>query len=418
MSSFRLRNLGALAAVWLACVAAGMGLLVLSFCLGGEQYEHNSRRALMQVDTETYALHMLPSGHRAYPLDLDRLSDHIMIAAAAPKPDSLSAIEAAAMSWTRCVIFMYPSTTPQLSADTFYLEVDVAYARYWHGYLVWLRPLLLITDARGVFAVVAAVFWLLVAGLAWAMWRRKLKVELAALVITALPFTPWIIPQCLIFSLSWIIALIACIVILAIPAATSTPLRAAALMTATGCAVAFSELLATPLVAFTLPMIMLGLARPQYRSCRKVAALAAVWIVAYGLMWMAKWVFTAAATDYNIFADVWISAMRRTGGVNELQGTLAGLSRAASQYAPMLIGAAVLVIALVGAVVARHRRDAALRSGAWLLCVAAAQLVWMAALFNHTVLHYWFTYRALAPVTFALALYFLHLIFPRLWPER
>ena len=40
--------------------------------------------------------------------------------------------------------------------------VPFSYARYWHGYLIWLRPLLLVTDITGVrvvqYLVLAALF--------------------------------------------------------------------------------------------------------------------------------------------------------------------------------------------------------------------------------------------------------------------
>lgn len=410
------RHLLLLAAMPLVCAVLGFAMLVASFSLSGERMDRNCRRALMQADMETVPLHLLSNGWRVHFLDQDRLSDRVMLAAAAPRPDSLSAAEAAAMSLTHALrLGELNADAPGPTQAAMSRVVPVSYARYWHGYLAWLRPLLALTDARGVYAVVAAVFWLLVGALAWAMWRRGLRPELGLLIVTSLPFTPWLIPRSLIFFLSWSIALAVSVLILCVPRATATRWRTAALMIATGCAVAYNELLATPLVAFTLPMLMLGFTRKEYRSCRVVALLAVAWLFGYGVMWTSKWVITAALTSERIFADAFHSVALRSAGLGELEGTLAGLGRVAAHYAPVLIACGILLLGGAAWALYRCRRSPEIRSERWLVAVAAVQLAWMGVMVNHTVLHYWFTYRALAPVAFALTLFLLHLAAPRLW---
>ena len=47
-----------------------------------------------------------------------------------------------------------------------------SYARYWHGYLIWLRPLLLVTTITGVRAVQYVVLAALFAAVVWLLRRR------------------------------------------------------------------------------------------------------------------------------------------------------------------------------------------------------------------------------------------------------
>ena len=47
-----------------------------------------------------------------------------------------------------------------------------SYARYWHGYLIWLRPLLLVTDITGVRVVQYLVLAVLFAAVAVLLRRR------------------------------------------------------------------------------------------------------------------------------------------------------------------------------------------------------------------------------------------------------
>ena len=56
--------------------------------------------------------------------------------------------------------------------------VPFSYARYWHGYLIWLRPLLLVTDITGVrvvqYLVLAALFAAVAVLLRQSKWLRNL----------------------------------------------------------------------------------------------------------------------------------------------------------------------------------------------------------------------------------------------------
>ncbi len=407
-----LRHTLILIGLWLAASAVGFGLLVAVFSISGERADSDCRKALMQADFESQPLHMLPNGARLHLLKLDHLSDRVMIASALPKADTLSAAKAAALSMTRGIVIGFEPEKVTRTVDTFYPEVPTPYARYWHGYLVWLRPLLCLGGRDLAYAAMGINFCALLLWLCFAMWRRGLRKQLAVLLVSMLPFTPWLIPQCFLFAISWWLAMAASIVVLTVPWATASRFRSAALMMLTGCAVSYSELLATPLVAFTLPMIMLCLMRSEYRDWRWIVVLFVAWTAGYGMMWMSKWVITAALTDENIFSQVIHSALQRTGDMNELQGTLDGLGRVASRFAPVLVAAALCFAAIVAWAVVRHRRDERVRQGGWVLVVAAIQLAWLAVMFNHTVLHYWFTYRGLGTVVFALGLYLLKLGLP------
>src|SRR5699024_10050262 len=55
------------------------------------------------------------------------------------------------------------------------LPADLApfsYARYWHGYLIWLRPLLCLMPYQGVRVVQYLVLAVLLAGVLWGLRRR------------------------------------------------------------------------------------------------------------------------------------------------------------------------------------------------------------------------------------------------------
>ena len=71
---------------------------------------------------------------------------------------------------------------------------DLSYERYWHGYEVWLRPLLVFTDYRHIRYINLALQLLLTAMILFTMYRRGLKQLILPYILmlgTMLPPTLW-----------------------------------------------------------------------------------------------------------------------------------------------------------------------------------------------------------------------------------
>lgn len=397
------KKLTAFGLLLLAMVALATAAMVAVRCIPADAVHPGARRALFQISCDDPGLRYMADGMKFPALMKDKITDYIMVSAS--DSDTLSATLTPAEAAMLCPALVLGPERPDpalatRSADTFLTYEPALYGRYWHGYQLWLRPLLAVTDARGAYAAVAVTLWGLLAALCALLWRRSLRYAAGALLLSLALTAWWVVPGCFALSISWGIALAASVAILTMHRLTASPLRSALLFFAIGGFTSFSELLLTPMVAFTLPCVMLGLVRSEYRSYRAVASFAAAWCAGYALTWCAKWLMAWLITGHNFLAEVGDSVLQRTVSTD---GTTHILSRFAALVAAHPVACALAAAACV-ALLCLAARGAHRRGTVWLLAIAAVQLAWFAFAAEHTLVHFPYTYRALAPVLLALLL--------------
>ena len=171
---FALRALGAFAAT----LAVLFALLLAAYALpGGPVRDH------VYTSAQTIAEEGLYPEYFGFKLfQMDNYTDTVMLfeAASADEAPPLTAM----MTNTAYNVNNFETLAEDLQ---WYIEKDLStgaqrtdapalvpfsYARYWHGYLIWLRPLLLVTTITGVRIVQYAVLLALLAAVLWLLRRR------------------------------------------------------------------------------------------------------------------------------------------------------------------------------------------------------------------------------------------------------
>ena len=135
------------------------------------------------------------------------------------------------------------------------------YARYWHGYLIWLRPLLLVTTITGVRIVQYAVLLALLAAVLWLLRRRcGLRACLWFAVSQLLVTVFWVPHQVRSILPALLLAT------RAVSGAGKAPPQRCPLpaLLVLGAATAFCDLLVTPILTLGLPLVC-WLLEPQQR---------------------------------------------------------------------------------------------------------------------------------------------------------
>ena len=185
-----------------------------------------------------------------------------------------------------------------------------SYARYWHGYLIWLRPLLCLMPYTGVRVVQYLVLAALLAGVLWGLRRqaggarpcgsppaRRLSAcFLCRIRYSSLHALPSLMPgaagcwpnRAACGSLLWRSS---CSASLPRSATCSSPPSHAGLPVAVWCSACRSVWRAGP------------------RQCAAVAAGSLCWGVGYGGCWALKWVLAGAITGQDVIGD----AVRQIG---------------------------------------------------------------------------------------------------------
>lgn len=283
-----------------------------------------------------------------------------------------------------------------------------SYARYWHGYLIWLRPLLCLMPITGVRAVQYLVLFALLAIVLARMRRVCGRWPAVWFAVSQLAVAVVLVPRQVQFFTTFLIAYAGCLAVLV---RHRRPQELAVLMVILGTCTAFCDLLVTPILTLGLPMAVWLCCLPQRlcsgpRQCLPVISGSLCWGVGYGMCWAGKWVLATLITGRDVIGDALHQAGVRTTadtwhGMELTWGnifrfvyeTLAGHGL----FWPC-VAAVVLAAALFGLCI--RRRDALLRALPLGLTALMAP-VWLAVLRTHSIQHGWFTWRSLAVTLFA-----------------
>ena len=288
----------------------------------------------------------------------------------------------------------------------------VSYARYWHGYLLFLKPLLLFFSLSDIRMMNAAFQLILAAGVLLLAFRKQglrlaLPMGLALLVIN--PISTALSMQ---FSSIYYLTLLGLLVML-LTESWDRPWGYLVFLFL-GIGTAFFDFLTYPACAVGICLALQALMSRADGKTRllKTIGSGAAWAFGYGGMWSGKWLAASLITGTNVLRDAMEQAQYRSGGeVTAAEGGVnatfgAVLSR--NQGVLANPAAAILVLALTGMLVwllvTKRCRFAVERSSLLSLAVAfAVPFVWYFLLRNHSLVHCWMTYRNLSAAVFALS---------------
>ena len=288
----------------------------------------------------------------------------------------------------------------------------VDYARYWHGYLLFLKPLLLFFSLSDIRMMNAALQLILAAGVLLLAFRKRglrlaLPMGLALLVLN--PVSTALSMQ---FSSIYYLTLLGLLIMLLTESWDRSWGYLVFLFLGIG--TAFFDFLTYPVCAVGTCLALQALMSRADGKTRllKTVGSGAAWAFGYGGMWSGKWLAASLITGTNVLRDAMEQAQYRSGGeVTAAEGGVnATFGAVLSRNLGVLVNpaAAILVLALTGMLVwllvTKRCRFALERASLLSLAVAfAVPFVWYFLLRNHSMVHCWMTYRNLSAAVFALS---------------
>ena len=410
---------GRAAAVFVLTLAVLFVLLLGAFALPGEPVRKNLARSVSLLQQE--GLYPEFFGFKLF--QMDNYTDTVMPfeAASADETDPLTAM----MTATAYNVDNFETLQDDLAA---YLDAREAgktgadtglepfsYARYWHGYLIWLRPLLLFLTYGQVRVVNYILFVLLAGALLWRLWRVCDRWPAVWFALSQIAVSAFFAPHQVQFFTCFAIAYAACLWVLACP---RTAASLAVGLVAVGVCTSFLDLLVTPILTLGLPLTVWLLDprkegnAPPLRRCGAVLGGAVGWGAGYALCWATKWVLASIVTGQDIIGDALHQASVRTSADtwHGIELTWPNIFRyvwdtlnSRGLFWPLLL--ALILLLAAAALCVRDRR--ALADALPLLLAALSAPAWLALLRTHSIQHGWFTWRSLGVTVFA-GLAFLH----------
>ena len=280
------------------------------------------------------------------------------------------------------------------------------YARYWHGYAVFMRPLSIALTIDHIRCVnMMAMFSLFV--LCYWHCRRQLGAWVSFAFVAGLLMSFILIaPFCQQYTTVYLLTLLGCYAVLRF----WTKLRAhlAEGFLTLGSLVCFFDFLTFPVLALGYPLLLcLMLQIKEGESSRNLwknwFVLSALWMAGYALTWVAKALCGMLLTGQDVLGDILKQVALRTAGDFTGEGYVEISARTAIEHnmKTFFTGSNVAVFALALVVYAIRALTKPQPFAKWVqaLPVAAVSLypfAWYCVLQNHVRMHFWMTHKMLA----------------------
>ena len=279
------------------------------------------------------------------------------------------------------------------------------YTRYWHGYLIFLRPLLTIISIEGIRNLLFVLTIVLSFVALFLIVKRMNLITAIIYLLSFLAINLYVICNSMNEITTFIIALIAVIFLLLKRGKFKNP---ASVFLVIGMCTSFFDLLTTPLVTLglTLPIyVLLNLKdsnKKLYIDCIKICV---AWAIGYGLCWDLKWIITDITLGKHILADAISQALYRTGdiiGAGLFDIFKVNLGRLGN-YIIRGLFIVLAIYAVIGAVKEiylkkrkkQQTEKVEILKALIFVIIAIFPFIWYAVLKNHSYVHSFFVYRIL-----------------------
>lgn len=293
------------------------------------------------------------------------------------------------------------------------------YWRYWHGYQIITRPFLYFSNLKtlriAVFIAFCVSCFFFIENVRKYVGTTPANCALLAMLCVPLYSALYLITH----GLVWIVAFSAGAWLLHLAHHSKEYFRNNCLniFIFVGMATSFFDLLTTPLITLTIPLLALywgGLLPGSAHFPRPLASLAlisCVWALGYVGCWAMKWVATSLLFDVSFSHHVLGAiAFRLSGSVEGTETTISksvGSNLWESRNGLIIITGLVAVRVVTALFLTRSRCFTlpfrSVSEAATFLILSGLPFVWLCAARNHSIIHAWFVAPILYP-TFALTI--------------
>lgn len=289
------------------------------------------------------------------------------------------------------------------------------YSRYWHGYLVWVRPILLVFSYLDIRYILMLTFMLLFAANVLLFSKRLGNaVSYAYAFCLALGYfimVPWSLQFCEVF----LIMMISTLVLLKKYDASWKVSTIGEIFLFIGLLTQYLDFLTAPLLTLGMPLCAVLLINVKElgdsskpKNWATLIHSCITWAIGWALGWVAKWVVGTIILRRNIIEDALNQAAFRVNG-NEASKASRFTALAKNIYSMMpfsnvigkgekgamiLVGLLYLIIfGLVVVLWVKRRRKAMWVNYLPVLMVAVLPFAWFVVMAQHSQIHFFYTYR-------------------------
>ena len=286
---------------------------------------------------------------------------------------------------------------------------EESYTRYWHGYLIILKPFFLFFDYADLRFVNVVLELILVISVFSKLYESGYGKEARGYIVSVLFIMPVVIPLSIQFSIIFYVTHIAAIVLLKYYHQIINNNMMLLFFQLVGMMASFFDLLTYPVASLGITLVCLTLLESKKEllyKIKNIVFLSISWGFGYGAMWAGKWILSTIILHDNIIKDAFNQILMRSAHVQgeEHITTLDTWLRNVEFYfeKPYLI---IILICIVFTFAGLLRNIRQLKSMMPqvipFIVISVIPFVWYAFVGQHSYEHHWFTYRALITSVFA-----------------
>lgn len=295
---------------------------------------------------------------------------------------------------------------------------SVPYSRYWHGYLIFLKPLFTIMNYGEIRILNCYLLMAVVGTLIYKIYRVKKNIYVlpTLLLIGVLPIvsTAWSLHNLQIYY----IFVIGSIILIVNYRKWYDTDKMILFFVILGILTSYFDLMTYPLVTFGVPICYYFCMNPNNNLLKDIKHLTEYgisWIIGYGGMWFGKWAVASMLTKQNVILDA-LGAMQErtsmTSGWGEKVNIIEMISYNAKAFLHNPVIAFVILFCIVTIVrIIKHHWLNHMKSHLIFLIIASLPIIWYIATPNHSMTHWWlFTYKELGITAFAVMCFLARLV--------
>lgn len=293
---------------------------------------------------------------------------------------------------------------------------SVQYGRYWHGYLLFLKPLLMFLNYNEILVIVSIWIITLIIGVVYLLQKKKLVRLIIPYGVTVALMSPITVSLSLQYVGVFTIFNLALMCILLFYERIQRAKGFFYLFLVIGMVTCYFDLLTYPIVTLSIPMAVWLIIRNRkkvlsfWENLRLIIGGTIAWGVGYGGIWVGKWTLGSIITGKNLFVDAMGAAEERmstttVGEISRFKPILEAFQYTFTKpvLAILIVAIIVIIVLLILKKIKFSKKKAV--EGLWMFVIALVPLAWYMFMANHSSWHMFFTYRTLGAFTFVMLCY-------------
>lgn len=288
------------------------------------------------------------------------------------------------------------------------VTTSIEYARYWHGYIVFLRVLLLFLDIKQIRILLILTFIILLIIFSKLSWSKIGKINTLIIIFALIAYDYLFVGYSLESSPIFLTMMISSIILLKrIDKIKDIYLY----FLIVGCISNFVDFLTVPTITLDMLLFIYILYNQKHnqinlkQSIRIIICSGMIWGVGYGLTWLTKWILYDFIYHKELISSAFSQVLYRASSTNELVEQCTIYNRLADFFGENMLNlrffiSVMLEVIAIMYIYRKSKYNFTFRIDRRffeetipIIMISLIPIVWYIVLSNHTILHRHFTYR-------------------------